>query len=113
TFSRDMQAANGDAVITGVGFKPSHVIFLAGKNTDYHWSAGFDDGSIKYSIANAASATVVIYADSSFSIKLMESSSVHQKGLISAIGSDGFTITWTRTGSPAAGGAVVYALCLR
>ena len=93
------RGTSGAEVVEGVGFKPSVIIFIATDftSTNKNSSWGFDDGSnphlfYMYSndtnriITNAAS--IYIYRDAENKIS----------GVVSALGGDGFTITWTVTG---------------
>jgi len=94
--SRD---ALGDQIITGVDFESSVVIFLAittdGGNA---LSIGFDDGTehrcldIKKDFAEIEILTMK-------SIATIPTAAAIMTGYIAAIGSDGFTITWTRVGN--------------
>lgn len=99
--TRDMTTASGTQAITGVGFTPVAVVFLAIENSADEMSVGVDDGTNKsvISTADGVSADTWIHSDS-FSIQLSESSGVSYAGVVSAFSTDGFTITWTRTGTP-------------
>lgn len=90
----------GDQVIAGVGFRPSIVVFLACDATANlkNRSWGFDDGVNPRSMLvsndgtnNDLSASYSIYIDRAGANTLT--------GLISALGADGFTITWALTGT--------------
>lgn len=109
TFTRDTSIATGTQAVSGVGFKPSHVIFMAVQEGAVEFSIGFDDGTLKSAIANYATA----WARSSVvSIFDYQSSGNYYRGLITTLGVDGFTITWTRTGTPT-GTIDVYYLAFR
>ena len=89
----------GNQVITGVGFTPSIVIFftsIAGSAEDI-WSIGFDNNGEK----------VCLFCDHNSAISLVPNASMYgyvgaanyQYGYISAVSSDGFTITWVVNGA--------------
>jgi len=96
SFTRATSAGAGTQAVTGVGFTPSHVIFFA-ENGAENASWGFDDGTSHISITKQT-ATVFV-AGGSFSIS-SEAGSYVYRGTITTLGSDGFTITWTTSGSP-------------
>ena len=114
TFSRDTSTASGDQAVTGVGFKPSHVVFLMSYGAALQASLGFDDGTIHYSagffnVSNVANSSPT----STKSIFSVEPTTANQyTGYITALGADGFTITWTKSSSPTFT-IVIYAFCFR
>ena len=113
TFQRDQATASGTQAITGVGFKPSHVIFLAVQQTSFECSIGFDNGTIAYSILNYGAAVAGQWAEGGgSSIYLYEGAGTYYIGNISALESDGFTITWARTGAPT-GTGIIYFMAFR
>ena len=109
TFERDQATASGTQAVTGVGFKPSHVIFLANQQTSLKGSVGFDDGTLAYSILNYGATIASSWAlNSGNSIFLHEGAGVAYYGKITTLGSDGFTITWTRDGAPTGTGLIYF-----
>jgi len=109
-FTRNIEVASGDQVITGVNFKPSQLIFLMSMESSTIFSLGFDNGSISLYVSLKDS--VVWNNDTTYSILAYHSIDNYYKGLISALGSDGFTITWTKIGTPT-GTIDVHYLALR
>ena len=97
TFTRDISLASGTQEVTGVGFTPKTVIFFAAINAVCS-SSGIDDGSTSYSIthtyANAAGTGGL------YSIFASISATNEYYGEITTLGSDGFTITWAKEGTP-------------
>ena len=90
----------GDQVITGVGFESSVIIFIAGDadsvlNFSNSW--GFDNGTV-HMCQMVRDDGVSQLINTGFSI-FIETTGDILKGLISAIGADGYTITWTLTGT--------------
>jgi len=109
TFTRSMTAAGGDVSITGVGFKPSVVILLSCLALT-SMSIGFDDATNHHCILNYASGNNQYYTTKS--IMLRYSIGNYQSSLLKSLDSDGFTITWAKTGSPTGTGIIHY-LALR
>lgn len=95
----DTRAAAGAQAITGVGFQPSVVIFLAVDTTssNEHWSIGFSDGTTHNAIIAHSGTDVVRSVGNCLSI--MRGAGNLITGVISALGADGFTITWSLTGA--------------
>mgnify|MGYP001561194253 FL=1 len=102
SFTRAGDIVSGDQVITGVGFQPKYVIFLA-FYSPYNqpvYSDGFDNVTSHYCRYRTDSGIAI---NSGVSIKLMQpgNNAAYQTGYISAVSSDGFTITWTEVQSGA------------
>jgi len=96
-FTYDLSTASGTQAITGVGFKPSHIIFIGGTGDANQTTIGIDNGTTKlchYLYTGS------FYVNTNFSIASTPGASDYQTGLITTLGSDGFTLTWTKTGSP-------------
>jgi hypothetical protein len=98
-FTHNMTAASGTQSITGVGFKPSAVSFSFCIPT-VQPGTGFDDGVNK-------NCTCYKYGswETYGSAIFMEPVSVgnYQTAYISSFDADGFTLTWTKAGSPPSG----------
>lgn len=108
SFTRDLSVAAGTQSITGVGFKPSKVIFISGMNGAFA-GVGIDDGT-KHGLAGAGSVPVV---SGTYSILVSDASFANsQQAYISSLDSDGFTLTWAKTGTPTSTQTVLY-LALR
>ena len=102
TFTRDTATASGDQAITGVGFKPSNAIFIATVNDSAgRMSIGLDNGTAKLTMIDYYNTTAnTYYIVNTKSIYIDDGAGVRYSGLISALGADGCTITWTREGEP-------------
>ncbi|MDD5692244.1 MAG: hypothetical protein PHP10_03600 [Candidatus Omnitrophica bacterium] len=101
-FTRNTATDSGTQAITGVGFAPKAVIFFSCVNTTSRMSVGIDNGagsSNRVTSDYAAPGTWLFYNNNQ-SIKVIEASGAEYTGYISALGADGFTITWTKTGAP-------------
>lgn len=112
TFTRDLTAAGGTQVISGVGFQPKAVILLASKTDGAGFSSvGIDDETLHYAwtYLNGFGS----YSQSVLSIVVGADVSNYQSGTVSAMGADGFTVTWAaKTGTPTGTGTIFY-LALR
>jgi len=102
TFTRDLAAASGDVQITGVGFKPSHVIFLlsppSGGATHASW--GFSNATLNYGVVFYNN-TILPSSDYGAScIVGVPASGNYQIAIVKTMDADGFTLTWTKTVSP-------------
>lgn len=107
SITRDLSAATGTVPETGLGFQPTSVIFIAGSTHIDQASIGFDDDTTD------AMASLTDFPDDwsltdDGSIRLAESSGIHQVGTISSFDSDGFTISWVKTLSPTGTGTIFY-----
>lgn len=114
TFTRDMTAATGSVAYTGVGFKPKAVIFLCGVTGGSTWgSIGFTDGTSDVSWynnhASSADSWVLNVANS---IDGTTGSGAAQVTTTTSLDADGFTLSWTKIGSPTGTATVAY-LALR
>lgn len=109
TFTRSMTTVGGDVSITGVGFKPSIVILLSCLSST-SMTIGFDDATTHLCIINCNSGSNYYYTYAS--IMLWYAVSNYQSSILKSLDSDGFTLTWTKTGSPT-GTGIIYYLALR
>ena len=96
-FTRD---AAGDQVISGLGFEPTVVIFFCYGEGGTHQiqSSGFDD-SVTRKCVYFRGDVVDVAETSTNSICAFKDASNRILGFISAKGADGFTVTWTLTGT--------------
>ncbi len=90
----------GNQVITGVGFESSVIIFVAvdSVTSNQNWSIGFDNEAVHQSTYRAYNGTAIT-SNTTNSLTIVRDISNMLLGLLSAIGADGFTITWTLTGA--------------
>ena len=97
--SRVLTAAAGDVVYTGVGFKPTSIICFSMVNgVNKPLTMGFADSArnttviMKMATDNFNNFTTLIYA--------ITSAGNYQTAIVKSYDDDGFTLTWTKTGSP-------------
>ena len=74
-------------------------------------SWGFDDGTSAY-CTNQLS-TGIISNNLTSSIDLESAAGTIQSAAVKTLASDGFTLTWTKTGSPSAATATIIAICFK
>ena len=111
TFTRDQSLASGTQIISGLGFKPSAIHFIAGQNSTSKFSSGHDDGTSVACWHNQNAGTNW-ERDFGNSIRVHQTSSDIYRGSVTTFDVDGFTINWTKTGSPT-GTMEITALCFR
>lgn len=100
-FDRDMTLAAGSQAITGVGFIPSSIIFFSVKHASYEASWGFsNDTADKCVFDNNGNTTDTRATGTAQSIWCETDGSNWTGATISSLDSDGFTLTWTKGGSP-------------
>ena len=109
--TRDQTGADGAVAYTGVGFQPSAVHFVASIDNQTGRSIGFDNGTLAYVSAEATNGTNRYRTDKS--IVLLDNNSWEQGASITALGSDGFTLTWVKGGSPASGTMQIFYTAFR
>ena len=114
SLTRDMTAVSGSVAYTGVGFKPKAIAFTGGVNaTTDIMIAGFDDGTTRGATAFNPGSAGTGQINGSSSVFLPSAAATSQMAVVTTFDTDGFTLTWTKTGSPSAGTATIYYLALR
>lgn len=100
--SRDMTAASGNVSYTGIGFTPNAVIFFANRNGTAVTAWGYTTGPINnvciFDDNGDSAGTYAIAVD-----KCMYGEAGggnNQKAALNAFDSDGFTLSWIKTGLP-------------
>lgn len=105
-FTRDTTLATGTQAITGVGFRPRSVIFFMAQPGTGEASFGFSDNNLtqtsgeNYCVNSRTATSAGTFYSNSAAIFSYESSGDYYSGSIDTLDSDGFTINWTKTGSP-------------
>ncbi len=112
SFTRDVSTASGTQAVTGVGGTPIVVIFAATITTTNVFSIGFDDGTTHLLVRANDGITTDTWAQASTASIWLQvgGAATDYYGSITTLGSDGFTVTWTKEGSPT-GTATINALC--
>lgn len=107
SFTRDLTTASGTQAITGVGFTPKAVLFLGVRDGGLLDTKGVDTLAAANCILQGYDSNQFLGA--AYSIYFYHGSEVdRQRALITTLGADGFTLTWTKDGSPTGTGTVVY-----
>jgi hypothetical protein len=101
SFTRDISTATGTQAITGVGFQPTAILIFGGVTGSAAISAGFSDGSTHGGLSNGHLASADTWAVLTTElIRINQGSGNFYDGTISAFGADGFTVSWTKNGTP-------------
>jgi len=101
TFTRSLSTATGTQAITGVGFEPD-VIFIHGITsalTAATWGVHSSSAQRSMWTRDPSLAHSWGHFDTSIAYCLVSGGNI--KGVMASIDADGFTITWTRSSSPA------------
>jgi hypothetical protein len=111
SLTRDVSLATGDISVTGVGFLPSAIIFFMGDNgsSAYKASWGFVDENLNQKVSyTIASPVGEITTSSTICIRYIVTGSDYMNGAVISFDADGFTITFTKVGSPTGTAAITY-----
>lgn len=111
TGDRDMTAATGDVAYTGVGFTPTSIIAISSVSGAVTTNISVGDS------AKTASGIYTIGNDNTKNrhagiVTLVTSGGNQQIATIKTYDADGFTLTWTKTGSPTGTGYISF-LCFK
>ena len=118
SFNRAMDAASGNVAYTGLGFTPSAIMFLGGVvNSSIITYCGFQG------VVGTADAFCVFdyhgvtantqYTTAGAVVTLAEATGKTQEAYVKSYDADGFTLTWTRTGTTSAGTATISYIAFR
>jgi hypothetical protein len=108
-FTRDLTATSGSVAYTGTGFTPQGVIVFGGISSADGPSWGFTDCTNVGNILdnnNISAGTFDVNASNL--LTTTDTSGNNQVATISSCDSNGFTLTWTKTGSPTGTGTYEY-----
>ena len=111
--TRVLTAASGDVAYTGVGFVPSSIrCYAVVADAAGPWSIGDSDsnGGAIYMFKRLDNSN--FNAESTGLVFLLTSTSNQQKAVVKSYDADGFTLTWTKTGSPTGTGKLKF-ICYR
>jgi hypothetical protein len=109
-FTRDMSLDSGTQEITGVGFAPKCIEFFAVGDGVRQVSWGFDTPASEYAILDNDNISPGTYMKTVYSIEIKNTNTIFYRGYVASNGhgSDGFTITWVKVGSPTGIITVIY-----
>ena len=108
SFDRDISTASGTQAITGLGFTPRSIEFKAAVGATVQASWGSSDGTTHKCISSNYNGNAGQFASNDAAIFIYVDASNYYSGVVSALGADGFTITWTKTGSPTGTARISY-----
>lgn len=100
-FNRVLTAVTGAVPITGVGFRPTFVMFfgaIASSNDACY--IGGSDGTNERTLFTRADLGTSFHGNNNFALELALDGSNYQFGVINSFDVDGFTIGWTKVGTP-------------
>ena len=106
-FTRAMASASGPQVVTGIGFTPKIIRFVSGHDADVAASNGVSNNATDNCIYTRDSGTAGLSTNTSIFIN-QSAISAYQAAAVTAFSSDGFTLSWTKYGSPTGNMYVVY-----
>lgn len=110
TFTRVLSVASGLQSVTGVGFVPRLISFQTGILAGLAWSSsGQSDGTSNTCIEDIGTTNVF---QAAFAGIQRDAAGNFQSFVLSSFDADGFTLNWTKTGTPTAT-ATINALCYR
>lgn len=113
SFTRDITTATGTQAVTGVGFKPSTIICFSSTAANGQYSVGFDDLANLAGCFTGVDAANPNFTDGgAYSVYVYVSAGNDYKGKVKSFDADGFTFSWTKTGTPS-GNVKTYFLAIR
>lgn len=110
TFTHDM-AATGDQQVTGVGFTPQAIITFGGEQSTRSMQWSMFTSADKVSLADQEANSGDTYELEALAIKIEDAAGI-ARAIYKSFDADGFTVTWSKTSSPA-GTATIYYMALR
>jgi hypothetical protein len=110
SFSRDVAGADGNVQYTGVGFKPSAIIFIGVVPSTPLASIGIEDGSAHGCILPQGTSNWT--GSGAWCIQFHDGSG-YEAAVLNTFDADGFTLTWSKAGTALSGTANIYYLALR
>lgn len=100
TLSIDTAIESTSKAYTGIGFKPSAIIFIAGIHATTKLSIGFDDASSHLCYFDRHSYDAdTIGINNTYSIRISGGGDDYS-GAVATFDADGFTIAWVKVGNP-------------
>ncbi len=112
SFTHVLDWATQDQAITGVGFKPSSIIAIGYSSINYSLSVGICDVFLTQACVSQF-ADAFVGGDTANILQFRNTGDVVYIKIKSYDASDGFTITWTRSGNPLGGSGYAHFLCFR
>jgi hypothetical protein len=117
SLTRDVSTAGGSVAYTGVGFKPRAIVFVGAIALDSNVNQGsigisFGSGADGSYNNNSNVSTGASIVSGSYILWWIANGTDFTRAAVASFDSDGFTLTWTKNGSPT-GTGTLYAFCMR
>jgi len=109
TSTRIMTADPGDVSYNGVGFTPTSIQALTVIDGTVYFSVGFADSS---KAGQALYEHAAVKGSGAYLILIASATNKFQTAIVKSYDADGFTLTWTKTGTPT-GTVKLSFLCFR
>lgn len=108
SFTRALDAASAAVAYTGIGFRPTNIEFTASVDSQVEYSLGAatDQSGILNRCLSSDGAGAKLSSGDCIRI-IRASAGNEQKAVLATMGADGFTLTWTKVGTPPAGNITV------
>lgn len=100
SFTRDISLASGTQAITGVGFTPKALIFITLENGTTKFSFGISDAGASGGFFDLQSFAPDAWGVHNALVTVVTSGADSYSGVLSSFDVDGFTVSWTKTGTP-------------
>lgn len=100
SFTRDMSVATGTQAVTGVGFQPRFIFgiaSIAGGGTEM--SIGFSNATTNGCAAWGHNVTANSWFRNGPFVVMYQTGAIFYVGSVQSLDSDGFTMSWTKTGA--------------
>ncbi len=105
----DTATADGDVVITGVGFKPTSVLIVAHVASTMQFSIGQGDASLNLCAIDFGSVSAGTWNYSATKIiTLMQTGAIYCEGSLKSLDVDGFTLAFVKTGAKTGTARIYY-----
>jgi len=99
-FNRDSALASGTQGVTGVGFQPTDIFFVAITDGGVGASWGFYNALSDNLVRDQHALSAGQYGSGSESIQVRQTAANVYTGIVQSLDVDGFTISWTRQSTP-------------
>ncbi len=112
TLSRDMTASTADVAYTGLGFTPKMIEFFGGVNGIITTINGVSDGTNNYALYMKEGTVFITGSDRCISLSEV-AAATEQKATAKTFVDGGFTLAWTKVGTPSTGTATIFYVAYR
>jgi len=108
TFTRNIASSSGDVSYTGVGFTPTSLLILSIKDQTSSMAVGFASGSSAQGMVGRQISNSSDTYYTNMIAAIQDTSGNVQKANLKTFDADGFTLTWTASGSQTGTGTFIY-----